>query len=142
MMKHGRHYLPCTNDVIDMLPYQVWKTKCYAKYPGIRACQTVSAVFPKFSLTLQADLFSTETSDFLKQIVFLKSFNSVLYMNHVLGVLCYVIATFNGKRFTYLSIAGELVYSHARLKINIQMYLVYVTREFSKNFLRIIQYIS
>ena len=29
-------------------------------------------------ITLQADFLSTETSDFLKQIIFLTSFNSVL----------------------------------------------------------------
>ena len=31
----------------------------------------------KFSMTLQTEILSTETSDFLKQIIFLKSFNSV-----------------------------------------------------------------
>ena len=34
----------------------------------------------KFSVTLQTEILSTETSDFLKQIIFLKSFNSVLVM--------------------------------------------------------------
>ena len=32
-----------------------------------------------FSVTLQAEVLSTVTSDFLKQVIFLKSFNSVLY---------------------------------------------------------------
>ena len=31
----------------------------------------------KFSLTSQTEILSTETADFLEQIVFLKSFNSV-----------------------------------------------------------------
>ena len=34
----------------------------------------------KFSMTLNTDILSTETSDFLKKIIFLKSFNSVLFM--------------------------------------------------------------
>ena len=37
----------------------------------------------KFSMTLQTEILSTETSDFLKQKVFLKSFNSVLYLSTV-----------------------------------------------------------
>ena len=32
----------------------------------------------KFSMTLQTEILSTETSDFLKVIIFLKSFNSEL----------------------------------------------------------------
>ena len=32
----------------------------------------------KFSVTLQTEILSTETSDFLKEIMFLKSFNSEL----------------------------------------------------------------
>ena len=31
----------------------------------------------KFSISLQAETLSTETSDFLEQIIFLKSFNVV-----------------------------------------------------------------
>ena len=34
----------------------------------------------KFPVTLQTEIRSTETSDFLKQIIFLKSFNSVFAM--------------------------------------------------------------
>ena len=34
----------------------------------------------KFSVTLQTEILSTETSDILKQIIFLKSFNSLLYI--------------------------------------------------------------
>ena len=36
--------------------------------------------FAKFSFSLQTEILSTQASDFLKQIVFLKPFNSVLYM--------------------------------------------------------------
>ena len=32
----------------------------------------------EFSMTLQTDILSTEPSDFLKQIIFLESFNSAL----------------------------------------------------------------
>ena len=39
-----------------------------------RQCMPCSA---KFSMTLQSEILSTETSDFLKQIIFLKSFKSV-----------------------------------------------------------------
>ena len=35
----------------------------------------------KFSKTLQTEIFSTEISDFLKQIIFLKSFNLGLYIS-------------------------------------------------------------
>ena len=33
---------------------------------------------PNFSMTLETEIFSTETSDFLTQMIFLKPFNSVL----------------------------------------------------------------
>ena len=41
----------------------------------------------KFSVTLQTESLSTETSDFLKQIIFLKSFNSMLFF-FGLALLC------------------------------------------------------
>ena len=34
----------------------------------------------QFSMTLQTDILSTETSDFLIEIIFLKKFNSLLQM--------------------------------------------------------------
>ena len=37
--------------------------------------------FAKFSMILQTEILSTESSDFLKQIIFLKSFNSVSYLD-------------------------------------------------------------
>ena len=40
-----------------------------------RQCMPWSA---KFSMTLQTKILSSQTSDFLEQIIFLKSFNSVL----------------------------------------------------------------
>ena len=40
-----------------------------------RQCMPCSA---KFSMILQTEILSLETLDFLKQIIFLKSFNSVL----------------------------------------------------------------
>ena len=36
-------------------------------------------------MTLQTELFSAETSDFLKQMIFLNLFNSVFYMSGKLG---------------------------------------------------------
>ena len=36
--------------------------------------------YAKFSLALQNEIFSTETSDFLKQIIFLKSFISAFFV--------------------------------------------------------------
>ena len=39
-----------------------------------RQCKPCST---NFSMTLQAELLSTDTSDFLKQIIFRKSFNSI-----------------------------------------------------------------
>ena len=44
-----------------------------------RQCIPCSA---KFSMTLQTEILSTETSDFLKQIIFLKSFDSVLLASY------------------------------------------------------------
>ena len=41
-----------------------------------RQCMPCSA---KTSMTLQTEVLSTETSDFLKQMIILKSFNSVLF---------------------------------------------------------------
>ena len=45
---------------------------------GIEAWNSVRHV-PPTSMALQTEILSTETSDFLQQIVFLKSFNSMLY---------------------------------------------------------------
>ena len=42
---------------------------------GIGAWQTVNAMLLNFLMILQTEILSTETSDFLKQIIFLKSFN-------------------------------------------------------------------
>ena len=47
---------------------------------GLGAWQAVYAMLAKFSMTLQTKILSTGTSAFLKQIIFIKSFNSVLYM--------------------------------------------------------------
>ena len=44
----------------------------------------------KFSMILQTEILSTETSDFLKQIIFLQSFNSVFLMTKM-GLL-YILA--------------------------------------------------
>ena len=44
-----------------------------------RQCIPCSA---KFSMTLQTEVLSTETSDFLTQIIFLKSFDSVLLVSY------------------------------------------------------------
>ena len=38
-----------------------------------------------FLKTLQTEILSTETSDFLKQIIFLKSFNSVFNVNRYIA---------------------------------------------------------
>ena len=45
------------------------------------------AMFHKFPVILQTEILSTETSDFLKQIIFLKPFNSVcvLFLNLIKG---------------------------------------------------------
>ena len=44
---------------------------------GVKKCMPYSA---KFSLRLHNDILSTDISDFLKQSIFLKSFNSVLHL--------------------------------------------------------------
>ena len=41
----------------------------------------------KFSMTLPTEILSTETSDFLKQIIFLKSFNSVFKIKQCVVIL-------------------------------------------------------
>ena len=41
---------------------------------------TVYAMVRQFSMTLQIEILTTEPSEVLKQISFLKSFNSVLYV--------------------------------------------------------------
>ena len=48
-----------------------------------RQCMPCSA---KFSMALQTEFFSTETSDFLKQISFLKSYNLVFKMTKIVGL--------------------------------------------------------
>ena len=53
---------------------------------GIGALQTVYAMFRHFLMTLPNEIISTETSVFLKHIIFLKSFNSELSLhtfNHI-----------------------------------------------------------
>ena len=47
---------------------------------GMGAWQTVHAMFRHFFITLQSDILSTVTSGFLKQLIILKSFNSVFYL--------------------------------------------------------------
>ena len=47
----------------------------------------------KFLMTLQTKILSTESSDFLKQIVFCKSFNSVLHV--ISKVIVVVVLLFN-----------------------------------------------
>ena len=57
----------------DVTLKSIWRHSCI----DIGACQTVYAMLLEFSDSLQTEILSTETSDFLKQIIFLNSFESV-----------------------------------------------------------------
>ena len=48
---------------------------------GIGARQTMYTMHHQFSMTLQTEILLTVTSDFPKQMIILKSFNSVFYIN-------------------------------------------------------------
>ena len=53
-----------------------------------RQCMPCSINFP---VTLQTEIISTVTSDFLKQMIIRKSFNSVLYLKlHVFKKYCFL----------------------------------------------------
>ena len=104
--EHGIYCLPCsyTNYIINLLLQHLWchtdltwnhpdvisakvlsTTVVYSPvaivtdlwHIGIRAWQRVSAMLHQFLMTLWRESLSTETSNFLKQINFLVSFNSM-----------------------------------------------------------------
>ena len=57
---------------------------------GTEAWHIVYDMLRQFSRTLHTDLFSTETSNFLKQIIFLKPFNSSFDVYCMALIACYV----------------------------------------------------
>ena len=52
-----------------------------------------------FSLTLQTEILSTITSDFVKQMIILKSFNSVFCVNQVRQLLYFFYTALNFRLF-------------------------------------------
>ena len=72
-VKTGIRFFLRDKRLFEITEVEITRVDCISK-------GAVYAMVRQFSMTLQIEILATEPSDFLKQIIFLRSFNSVLYV--------------------------------------------------------------